>query len=103
MTRGPLPRLVRCLLGGCLAALSAISLADLLMGLVQRYAAGPLEAAARANRYWPLSWQYDYVHWLYSTYFLEALFIGLVGGLLAYWNVSTAFGSGPPGRTPEAR
>lgn len=85
MTTNQLPRPLHGLIDGGLASLCAIGLVGLLVSLVQRYAPGPLESAARANRFWPASWQYDYVHWLYSTYLFEALFIGLVGGLLAYW------------------
>lgn len=85
MNRIPLPRLLCWLLNGCLAALFAIGLAGILTGIARRYTPGWLESAARQLRYLPASWQYDYVHWLYSTYMYEAFAIGILGGLLLYW------------------
>jgi hypothetical protein len=87
MTREPLPLTLRWLLNCCLAALSAIRLADVLVTFVQRYVPHWLMSVAWANRYWPLSSKVDYVRWLYSAYLYEALIIGLIGGLLTYWKV----------------
>ena len=87
MTQERLPRALRWLLNGLLATLSAIGLGCLLVSLVQHYTSRWLLSVAGANRYWPLSWKVDYVNWLYSTYLYEALFLGLIGGLLGYWKV----------------
>lgn len=84
MTHTPVPGPFRWFVNICAGLLTGLLLAAVLVGLVQQYVPGWLIRAANANTYWPTSWKYDYVHWLYASYAWSALAIGLIGGLIIY-------------------
>lgn len=78
----PLPRPLRWLLHACLATLFAVGLADLLVGLVERYEP-TLFASTPAG----------FAAFMYPFYLWLALGLGLVFGLLIYIEAYDRLGS----------